>query len=52
MPYTSTRRLYNVVGKKISKVLSYRKAKRMCNEINRDILFFESRFLRSRLNRS
>jgi hypothetical protein len=50
MPYIATRRLYNVVGKKISKYLSYRKAKRLYNEINRDMTFFESKFLKARLH--
>jgi len=50
MPHLTTRRLYNVFGRKVSKYMTYRKAKRLCNEINRDMLFFESRFLKSRLN--
>ena len=50
MPYTSTRRLYNVVGRKISKYFNYRKAKRLYSEINRDMAFFESRFSKSRLH--
>ena len=48
MPYIATRRLHNILGKKIWKYLSYKKAKRMYNEINRDLAFFESRFLKSR----
>ena len=50
MPYTATRRLYNVVGKKISKYLNYRRAKRLYNEINRDMAFFESRYMKFRLH--
>ena len=50
MPYISTRRLYNVFGKKVSKYLSYRRAKRLYNEISRDMIFFESRFMKSRLH--
>lgn len=50
MPYASTRRLYNVFGKKIVRYMAYRKAKRLYNEINRDMTMFESRFIRSRLN--
>lgn len=50
MPYTATRRLYNVFGKKVSKYLSYKKAKRMYNEINRDMAFFEARYLKSRMS--
>jgi hypothetical protein len=50
MPYISTRRLYNVVGKKVSRYLNYRRAKRLYNEINRDMAFFESRFIKTRLH--
>jgi hypothetical protein len=49
MPYIATRRLYNVFGKKVAKYLSYKKAKRLYNEINREMSIFESRFLKSRL---
>jgi hypothetical protein len=50
MPHLTTRRLYSIFGKKVSKFMTYKKAKRLCSEINRDMMFFESRFLRSRLN--
>lgn len=50
MPYLNTRRLHNVFGKKISKYFMYRKAKRLFNEINRDMGIFESRFLKSAAN--
>ncbi|MDD5422790.1 MAG: hypothetical protein WC592_02070 [Candidatus Omnitrophota bacterium] len=50
MPYVVTRRLYNVIGRKISRYFSYRKAKRLYNEINRDIAFFESKYMKSRMN--
>ena len=50
MPYLSTRRLYNVIGRKVSRYFSYKRAKRMCNEINRDMAFFESRYIKSRMN--
>ena len=50
MPHTATRRLYNVLGKKISKYLTYRRAKRLYNEINRDMAFFESKYLKARLH--
>lgn len=50
MPYITTRRLYNVVGRKVSKYFTYKKAKRLYNEINRDLDAFEARFLKSRLN--
>lgn len=50
MPYISTRRLYSAVGKKLSKYLNYRRAKRLYNEISRDMAFFESRFIKTRLH--
>jgi len=50
MPYTATRRFYNAFGKKISRYLTYRKAKKMSSEISRDIASLESRFLKSRLH--
>ncbi|MFH0764390.1 MAG: hypothetical protein V1927_05250 [Candidatus Omnitrophota bacterium] len=50
MPYTSTRRLYNVFGKKIVRYMAYRKAKKLYNEINREMSVFESRYIRSRLS--
>ena len=50
MPYLATRRLYNVVGKKVSKFIAYRRAKRLYNEINRDMAFFESKYLKARLH--
>jgi len=52
MPYTATRRLYSIVGKKVSRFFGYRKAKRMYNEINRDMTSVESRFIRSRLHQA
>ena len=50
MPYIATRRLYNVVGKKVSRFFEYKKAKKLYNEINRDMTSVESRFIRSRLH--
>jgi hypothetical protein len=50
MPYLATRRLYNVVGKKLSRFITYRRAKRLYNEINRDMAFFESKYLKARLH--
>ncbi len=50
MPYIATRRLYNTFGKKISKYFSYKKAKRLYGEINRNITLFEARYLKSRLH--
>ena len=48
MPYTNTRRLYHMIGRKVSKYVMYRKAKRLYSEINRDMHNFESKFIRSR----
>ena len=48
MPYAATRRLYHIIGKKVSKFVTYRKAKKLFNEISRDIGSIESRFIRSR----
>ena len=50
MPYTATRRLYHMFGKKVSKYVLYKKARRLCNEINRNMSTLESRFLKSRLH--
>ena len=50
MPYTSTRRLYNVFGRKVSRFLGYKKAKKLYNEINRGMEAVESRFIRSKLS--
>jgi hypothetical protein len=50
MPYTITRRLHNVFGRKISRFFSYRKAKKLYSEINRDMASIETRFIRSRLH--
>lgn len=50
MPYTATRRLYNVFGRKVSRFFGYKRAKKLYNEINRDIDSVETRFIRSRLS--
>ena len=50
MPYLATRRLHDTFGKKVSKYMSYRKAKKMFNEINRGITHFEARYLRSKMS--
>ena len=50
MPYIATRRLYNVLGKKISRYFSYRRAKKLYNEISRGMAFFESKYLKARLH--
>jgi len=49
MPYTATRRLYHMFGRKVSKYVMYRKAKRMCGEINSKLSILESRFIKNRL---
>lgn len=48
MPYLTTRRNGNIFGKKVVKFFMYHKAKKLCSSINRDMAFFEARFLRSR----
>ena len=48
MPYLTTRRLHNVFGKKVVRFFMYKKAKKLCSEISRDMAFFEGRFLKSR----
>jgi hypothetical protein len=50
MPYSATRRLYSLMGRKVAKYFNYRKAKRLYNVINRDMAFFETRYLKSRLH--
>lgn len=50
MPYLTTRRLHNTFGKKVSRYLSYRKAKRLCNEINRGVMLLEARYLKSKMS--
>jgi len=48
MPYTATRRFYDAFGKKVSRFMTYRRAKKLYNEINRDMAFFESKYLKAR----
>ncbi len=50
MPHLLTRRLYNIFGRKVARYFYYRKAKRLYNEIAREMSFFEARFLKSRLH--
>lgn len=50
MPYIATRRLYHIFGKKVSRYLVCKRAKKLYNEINRDMSFFESKFIKSRLS--
>lgn len=50
MPYITTRRLHNAFGKKVSRYLSYKKAKKMCHEINRGMVLLEARYLRSKMS--
>ena len=52
MPYIATRRLHNTFGKKVSRYLSYKRAKRMYNEINKDMMLFEARYLRSKMSQA
>ncbi len=48
MPHLTTRRLHNIFGKKVVRFFLYKKAKRLCSAINRDMAFFEARFLKTR----
>ena len=50
MPYLATRRLHDTFGKKVSRYMSYRKAKKLYNEITREMTFFEARYLKSRMS--
>ncbi len=50
MPYLNTRRQHGIFARKISRYFTCRKAKRMYNEISREMDFFENRFLKSRIN--
>ncbi len=50
MPYSATRRLYHMFGRKVSKYMMYKKARKMCSDINRNISLLESRYLKSRLH--
>ncbi len=52
MPYLATRRLHDTFGKKVSRYLSYKKAKKMCNEISRGMLLLEARYLRSKMSQA
>ena len=48
MPYLVTRRQHNMFGKKVMRFFMYKKAKRLCSMLNKDLAFFESRFLKTR----
>ena len=50
MPYQVTRRVYGNLGKRVCRYFNYKRAKRLCSEISRDIDIFENRFLKSRVN--
>lgn len=50
MPYITTRRSHNIFGRKISRYFNCKKARRLYNEINRDMVFFEEKFIKSRLH--
>ena len=38
----------NIFGKKVVKYFMYKKAKKLCSTISRDMAFFEARFLKER----
>jgi hypothetical protein len=50
MPYLATRRLHDTFGRKVSRYMSYRKAKKMYNEITREMTLLEARYLKSRMS--
>lgn len=50
MPYAGANRAHSSKGKKMTRLMNYKRAKRLCIEINRDIAFFEAKFLKSRLH--
>ena len=50
MPYIATRRLHDTFAKKVSRYLTYKKAKKMYNEINRGMMLFEARYVRSKMS--
>jgi pyoverdine/dityrosine biosynthesis protein Dit1 len=50
MPYLAMRRLHNTLGKKVSRYLSYKKAKKRFNEINKGMMMFEARYMRSKMS--
>ena len=52
MPYLATRRLHDTFGKKVSRYMSYKKAKKLCNEINRGIMSIEARYMRSKMSQA
>ena len=50
MPYIATRRLHDTFAKKVSRYMSYKKAKKMYNEITRNMMLLEARYLRSKMS--
>lgn len=50
MPYSQTRSFYGILGRRISRYLAYRRAKKMFSDINRALNFFEIKFIKSRLH--
>lgn len=50
MPHLTTRRFYNIFGKKLARYFHYRRAKKLYNEISREMCFLEARFMKSRLH--
>lgn len=52
MPYLTTRRLHDTFSKKVSRYFSYKKAKRMCHEISRNMMMLEARYLRSKMSQA
>ncbi len=50
MPNNASNRLQNSISRKLEKFLVCRRAKRLCNEISREMAFFESKFVKPRLH--
>jgi hypothetical protein len=50
MFHAGANRSQDSLGKKLVRFFNYRRAKKLCGEINRDMTFFEARFLKSRFH--
>jgi hypothetical protein len=48
MPHLTTRRSYNIFGRKVQRYFLCRKAKKLYANIDRRLAFFEARFLKNR----
>jgi hypothetical protein len=50
MTHIGSKRSYGGFGRRIARYFSYRRAKRLYSEIDREISFFESKFMKARLH--